>query len=364
MTERSSSPKYDRPEIAITDTEEECQSQCPPPQGPSTRSGSKRKPLTLKLEIELSTLLKFIKPYDGSREKLNSFLVNCNNAYELASDSQKDTLFKYILCQLEGKAETACSIKEFTNWQQLKEFLKTQFSERKHYAHLLTDLQECKQQPNEPASQYALRIETCLAELLTEISISHGHKSREMIGRTAAMEELALHHFQMGLKPHISNIVRCKSVRSLNDAINIAISEERIQQALSKHNPSQSSSQYSRQDRPNASKPNFQFARRNQGQQSFSNQSNFKQNFNFNRATAQSAQTPFCRYCKTPGHTLEQCRKREFNNNRFRNFDQYQAKGPQRVNFVSDETTENNEDEYPTNSVESHDTVDSNPKNE
>lgn len=355
--------KFERPEIAVTDTEEE--GLCPPYQGPSTRSISKKRNTTMtpKLDIELSTLLKFIKPYDGSREKLNSFLVNCNNAYELASDSQKDILFKYILCQLEGKAETACSIKEFTNWTQLKDFLKTQFSERKHYAHLLTDLQECKQQPNENVSQYALRIETCLSQLLTEISISHGHKSREMIGRTAAMEELALHHFQMGLLPRISNIVRCKSARTLNDAINCAISEEKIQQSLYRHNPGSSShnSQQPRFDKLNASKQNNQFARRNP---SNSNQLQQRSNFHSNRPNSNNSTTLFCRYCKTPGHTLEQCRKREYNNNRFKNYDQSQTRAAQRINFVSDDSPETNYDDHPINSTDGYDTVDCDSKNE
>nr|XP_053616810.1 uncharacterized protein LOC128678924 [Plodia interpunctella] len=289
---RSTSPK---PEISVTDTEEDTQGQLHP--GPSTRSSKKKAAVIPKSEIELSTLLKFIKPFDGCREKLNSFLVNCNNAYEIASDTQKDILFKYILCQLQGKAETACSIKEFTNWHQLKEFLKTQFSERKHYAHLLTELQECKQQVTETVSQYALRIETCLSHLLTEISISHGHKSREMIGRSAAMEELALHHFQMGLTPRISNFVRSKSVKTLNEAINIAISEERIQQSLSKHSA------------PSSNQQSRQFIRRNQNPSSFKNNPITPRPNNNNSILV-------CRYCKNPGHTIEQCRKREFNNNR------------------------------------------------
>ncbi|KAL0860508.1 hypothetical protein ABMA27_009882 [Loxostege sticticalis] len=157
MAERPNSPKFENPEVVLTDVEEESQDQFLPPPGPNTRSKKKAAAVIVKQIVELPTLLKFIKPYDGCREQLNSFLVNCNNAYELASESQKDILFKYILCQLQGKAETACSIKEFANWHQLKEFLKTQFSERKHYAHLLTELQNCKQQATEPVSQIPSR---------------------------------------------------------------------------------------------------------------------------------------------------------------------------------------------------------------
>lgn len=346
---RPLSPKFEAP---IADLEDD---NLYPPSGPVTRSSKKKAP-TIKIELDLSILLKFIKPYDGSRETLNSFLVNCSNAYELASDAQKDILFKYILCQLQGKAQNACSIKEFTNWIQLKEFLKTQFSERKHYAHLLTDLQECKQTYNEPVSQYALRIETCLSQLLTEISISHGHKSREMIGRTAAMEELALHHFQMGLVPRISNIVRCRSPKTLNEAINIAISEEKIQQSILKHSPSNA-----RPDKiSNIQSKSFQI-RRNQNP-NYSYNQNLPNNSNYPNRHGSSTNI-FCRYCKTPGHTLEQCRKRQFNNNKYK-FNQSQP-STRNVNFVSDD----HDDEYPPDipvnpAFQGYDTVDSKQKNE
>lgn len=340
---RVPSPK---PEVTITDTEDDGQTYCPPPSGPATRSQMKKRINNTKIELDLSILLKFIKPYDGSRETLNSFLVNCNNAHELATDAQKDVLFKFILCQLQGKAQIACSIKEFTNWLQLKDFLKTQFSERKHYAHILMELQNCKQKPNESVNQYALKIEDCLSQLLTEISISHGHKAREMVGRQAAMEELALHHFQLGLNPRISNIVRCKSPKTLNEAINAAISEEKIQM-FHHHQYNASNTRY---DKINSSRPNITSPNRypNQQPRSFPTIShNPKPVYPSNQ---------ICRYCKTPGHTLEQCRKREYNNNRFK-VDQNPQRPQQRVHFVEDMYEE------PTPEPEGYDTVDDNPKN-
>lgn len=316
---RAPSPKF---EVNVTEAEDD--NLCPPPSGPVTRAASKKKIATPSntTELDLSILLKFVKPYDGSRDTLNAFLVNCNNAYDLASDAQKDILFKFIICQLEGKAQTACSVKEFVDWDQLKEFLKAQFSETKHYTHLLTDLQDCKQRANEAVSQYALRVETCLSQLLTEMSISHGHKNREMIGRIAAMEELALHHFLIGLLPHISNMVRCKAPKTLNQAINFATSEEKIQHFMLKHNPP--NTRPNNIPRPNNTKP-FQ----NSNQPRFNNNNNRPSTYN------NASSVPICRYCKTPGHTLEQCRKREYNNNRFK-FNQNPTPSGSRVHFVSE----------------------------
>lgn len=286
-------------------------------------------------ELELNTLFKFIKSYDGNRETLNSFLVNCDNAFELASDSQKPILFRYVLAQLTGKAEIACSIKEFTNWEQLKEFLKTQFSERKHYSHLLMELQESRQGPQENVGQYALRMETYLSQLLTEISLSTS-KNKELPGRTAAMEDLSLHHFLMGLQPRISNIVRCKSPKSLNEAINFAISEERIQQTLYRrpqidqkiNNNGNKGNRFN----PGPSRPNPNFTQ--------SPRPSFNSNFQKNTVNNNNA---FCRYCKIAGHDISQCRKREYNNRA--RFQQNQPSRQPRVNFIEQPDEEIGRDE-------------------
>lgn len=285
-------------------------------------------------ELELNVLLKFIKSYDGSRETLNSFLVNCDNAFDLASEAQKPILFKYILSQLNGKAEIACSIKEFISWEQLKEFLKTQFSERKHYSHLLTDLQESKQGPQDTVSQYSLRVETYLSQLLTEISLSTT-KAKELPGRTAAMEDLALHHFVMGLHPRISNIVRCRSPRTLNEAINFAISEERIQQTLYK--------------RPQPDlKPSNHNNHVNKFRAGPSKHNTFTSSFTSRgpNPTAQMSNIPFCRYCKATGHDISICKKREYNNNRFKvQQNQTPFRPSPRVNFVNESYEDGGRDE-------------------
>lgn len=278
----------------------------------STRSKKNTATQSFNGELDLSILLKFIKPYNGTRETLNSFIINCNNAYELASPSQKIIVFKYILCQLSGKAETACSIKEFQSWEQLRDFLKTQFSERKHFSHLLMELQETRQLPGENVNSFSLKIENLLSQLLTEISLNNT-KAKELPGRIAAMEELALHHFSIGLHPRISNIIRCKSPKNLNEAINFATSEERIQETLYQFNNS---------SRPNKSQKHQHTL---QNQIFSKNTEPIKKNF---QTRSPSNQTIICNYCKNPGHSIENCIKRRYSMQR--NNIQPQSRYPQR----------------------------------
>lgn len=298
-----------------------------------------------KEQVSLEVILKFVKQFNGSREKLNPFLNNCDNAISLASSHQENIVFKYILSQLDGKAEIACSIKEFDSWPSLREFLQNQFGERKHYAHLLTDLQDCRQGAQENVNQFSLRVETCLSKLLTEISITN-HKKSELSGRVAAMEDLALHTFTMGLNPRISNIIRCRDPRTLNEAINYAISEEKIQQYTLKQSVTPNSKTQFRRD--DFDKPTFKTSNSN------------NHNFPKQQKPSSSFFDLFCRYCKKSGHLLEKCKLRDYNNKKFETRNRFNNPNPQpstsgfkprtefkpRINFVTEE--------------ESYDTVDSN----
>lgn len=273
------------------------------------------KPIAIQSDaVDLNVLIKFIKPFDGSRNKLTPFITNCSNAYSLASTDQKPILFRFIISQLQGRAETACSIKEFNNWDQLKDFLNTQFGERKCYAHLLTDLQECRQIINETVTQYSLRLETCLSQLLTEITLSNTKKS-ELVGKTSAMEEIALHTFVLGLQPKISNNVRVRSPKTLNEAINAAVSEEKILQFVGR--------------KPSTHEPGNSRSRPFQKPENKSPE--FRPNNAFQNKTR--AFTVYCRYCKYPGHVIEDCRKRKYNNERF-NAQNNQNRESNRVNFL------------------------------
>lgn len=263
---------------------------------------SQDKPIQIQSDtIDLNVLIKFIKPFDGSRNLLTPFITNCSNAYNLASTNQKHIIFKFIISQLQGRAEAACSIKEFSNWDQLKDFLTTQFGERKCYSHLLTDLQECRQYSNETVTQYSLRVETCLSHLLTEITLSNS-KKMELAGKTSAMEDIALNTFVLGLHPRISNNVRVRSPKTLNEAINAAISEEKILQFVNRKSFSATE--------PNSLRPRT-FPKPDYKTHEF------RPNFGFPHKPRPVAYTEYCRYCKNPGHVLENCRKREYNNKRF-----------------------------------------------
>lgn len=261
-------------------------------------------------KLTLSFLTKFIKPFNGNRESLAAFLTNCDNAITLASTSQRGILCKFILSQLEGKAQLACSLKTFEEWEELKSFLKYTFGEKKHSTHLLIDLQNCKQGSAESVTQYALRIESCLTRI--QADIHHSCTDRMILpGKIAAMEELALNTFTLGLSRNFSNIVRCRNPTNLNDAITHAVEEEKIFKlnymaqkptktcSICNKSGHSSSECYQRKREP------------------------YRRTYHVPQPLPSTSSKPpngqssvVCAYCKNVGHHINECRKRQFNNQR------------------------------------------------
>ncbi|PZC83506.1 hypothetical protein B5X24_HaOG207489 [Helicoverpa armigera] len=297
----------------------------------------------------IQVLCNFITPYQGERETLSAFLTNCQNALDLASDSQKFLILKFIISKLQGKAQVACSNKIFDNFEDLRTFLRQNFGERKHYNHLLLELQSCKQLPNETVAQYALRVETCLTDLQSEIHNSNSLK-KELAGRIAMTEDLALHTFCLGLHPNISNIVRCRDPRNLNAAISIATEEEKIYKysvkssckVCNKMGHSESECRF-RIKQSKIPYPTKQYYNANK----FRNPHELPTR-NPYEPSSSSSQPVICRYCKNIGHDISQCRKRQYNNSRFdRGNVRYTTREQKYVECanVSAETDENNDDD-------------------
>lgn len=263
-------------------------------------------------KITLSVLTKFIKPYNGDRETLPAFLTNCESAISLATTEQQNFLCKYIISQLEGKAQLACCLKKFTSWLEIKQFLRTTFGEKKHSTHLLVDLQQCKQLPSEDVMQFSIRVESCLTRLQSDIHYSC-ENDKELVGRIAAMEDLALNTFLLGLNSNFSHIVRCRNPKTLSEAITHAVEEEKI------FNLSRLSTRSSKQcticnrsghvasecykNKTKHSSSNFHHL--NSSNDSGNSEQSFS-HFNANK---------FCAYCKKRGHVIGECRKLKAKNN-------------------------------------------------
>lgn len=222
-------------------------------------------------ELPINFLIKFINKFDGNREELTSFLADCNRAFDLASEKQKSILLEYVISQISGKAKAACVNRTFHEWKDLKAYLKTMYADTKHKAQLLCELTTLKQSSEETLSNFTCRVEACLKRTINSLTSEFDLTTDSQIldGKLAMLQEIALNRFTYFTTPAISNALRIREIKTLNDAITIAKSEEQIQKMVT-----------------NAKNPK------------------------------QGRTNNVCNYCKKTGHVIGECRKRQFNNSK------------------------------------------------
>lgn len=247
----------------------------------------------LAITVPLQTLFKFIKPFDGDRQKLIPYLNAVDAAFRIASPDQIDILLAYTKTQLNGKAEAAASNHDFNTWVELKNFLKSIYADSKHHGHLLIELLSCKQLPTEQISQYICRVETALKRLLTSTQ-QNTTIPAELPGRLAAMNDLALHTFILNIKPDISSMLRARNIENLNEAFNLAIEEEKVQLLIKLKQSNFKSTECS-----------ICHKLGHTANQCFKKPSTTKPIL----YTTSNDVNNSCKYCKKVGHNIQECRK-------------------------------------------------------
>lgn len=275
--------------------------------------------------IPISTLFKFIHPFDGNREELTAFLTDCNHAFKLATQTQKHLLLTFIQTQIRGKAKTACTNRTFQQWDDLKEFLKSMYQDRKHYAQIINELTGLQQSYKETIQSYSIRIESTLKRAINAVQ-QNCNTPNDLNGQIAMLNQIALNRIVYYSKPEISCQLRTRDLKTLNEAISYALNEEQIQNMYA-HNPFKKPVPTSSKFCKNCKRPGHDT--NNCFKRSQINNINTKSEKEPQNSAQKAFNPKFCKYCKHKGHTIEQCWKRQSNN----------SKNVNRVSPVADETS-------------------------
>lgn len=242
------------------------------------------------------------KRFTGKPEDLQVFLDQINNARELCAISQRRNLLALIFNAIEGEPrETLRERPDIQSYTQLVTFLKEHYEPRESFAQAYSRLSNAKQDHNETVRQFGDRL-IHLAYLAKNASKKERKLVEETIlenGRlvtipsraaTHMIEFTALERFKVGTKLEISRFIRCNPYAdTLNKAIHEAVEFEakEIQEKSLRGN--------SRPGNCRVHGPNCGHTDRDCRVQQHKKTSNEK----------------YCSYCKIPGHTRDECRKRQ-----------------------------------------------------
>lgn len=262
--------------------------------------------------FSIDLALKMIPEFKGDRDTLHKFIACCDIVHPMATTrAETQTLLNVIKTKLSGAAYNLIKYKEFATWDELKIFLQEQYLERRTIAQIQSELLNCRQRQNEGVRPFANRIERLMLDLTDACIASEGDGARDVIQNLN--KKSALKAFVEGLQSPIKLIVKASRFENLTDAVEFACEEERT--LNSKHKNFNSDTNFT------FKKPIkcFKCGKGNHLSDQCFSQNNVRNFPSYpNRIKPENVLRiqETCRYCKNVGHTIEVCRKRQFNNSR------------------------------------------------
>ncbi|KAL3271840.1 hypothetical protein HHI36_022310 [Cryptolaemus montrouzieri] len=248
--------------------------------------------------LPLSVLFKFIKPFTGDRNELHTFITN----HKSTKSNQKPSLFLFVVSQLSTNVINEIDIQDIDSWYSLKTRLKLYYSQTKHVAQAHEELENLKQMSNENISNYFKRVEKTKNECIQAELLNS--EANEFAGQKIAIQRTALRRFISHCRPEISQMLRARDIKTLNEAYDLALQEEKILNYVKPHKSTNlycSICKMTNHPTQNCKKKKYTNSNQNTNP-STSKKTNDSQKSKY-----------FCSFCKIPGHSIEYCRKKNSN---------------------------------------------------
>lgn len=180
-------------------------------------------------ELPVTVLFKFIRPFNGDRTELASFIQNTNSAFSLAKPRQKSPLLLYVVSQLSTNVSNELELTGVHSWSELKIKLKQFYGHAKHLAQTHEELEMIRQHANESITDFFKRVERAKNDCI-QAEVMNNKSTLDLPGIRKAIQETALRRFIIHCNPVISQMLRAREIDSLNTAYGLALQEERIMQ--------------------------------------------------------------------------------------------------------------------------------------
>ncbi|CAH2098978.1 unnamed protein product [Euphydryas editha] len=174
--------------------------------------------------IDISLAERMINKYDGDKSNLHVFIDNCNNAFALLNPVYKIAFVSVVLSKIEGNIRSTLLNRSFPSWENLKEHLLENYSEKRTFAQWQLELNSCRQGQNESISKYSSRVENCYIKLIKSLEPKLTKEARE--ANVELLKKQALNIFISGLLPQLHILLKSQKPSTFEDAVSIAISEE------------------------------------------------------------------------------------------------------------------------------------------
>jgi hypothetical protein len=89
--------------------------------------------------------LKLVAEVKGEKRDVLALIANVDTAFEVIDPRNEGTLFKFVLTRISGEPRTAIMHRNLENWEELKEFLKNTYIEKRTLDYHASQLFSTKQ---------------------------------------------------------------------------------------------------------------------------------------------------------------------------------------------------------------------------
>ncbi|CAI6375262.1 unnamed protein product [Macrosiphum euphorbiae] len=244
----------------------------------------------------------------GIDEKLVFFINACELVIDITPVANQDIMLRTILNRIKGLAYEVIKYENITSWAMLKTLLKTTYDRPTNAAYLQTELFSAKQRYKETLIEYVNRIRN-LVQAVSEGS-TQGKNVSDALAVQNNIREQALLVFLEGISDRIKLMVKSKHPSTLEQAIQIAIIEDKN---TTPNEVKQKSSNF--RDRGGTQKFNKgnchvcgkygHYARDCRFKDSVKNEGKI----NMNKPIARTYMV--CEYCSKKWHTMDKCYKKK-----------------------------------------------------
>jgi hypothetical protein len=182
--------------------------------------------------ISVTEALKLISPFSGNKKEVLTFVSNVDTAFRCINPSNEDRLYQFVLTRISGEPRTAILHRNLESWEELKEFLRNTYTEKRTLDFHANQLFKARQERAESISEWIQKIQT-LGSKFRESALQNC-REEERAGILNLSDKLRNICFVQGLQSdRIQTIVRSRNNEHFDDIAEIALEEESA--IVSKH---------------------------------------------------------------------------------------------------------------------------------
>jgi hypothetical protein len=167
--------------------------------------------------ISVGEALKVVTPFKVEKREVLAFIANVSTAFEVIDPRNEGTLYKFVLTQISGEPRTAIVHRNLGNLEELKEFLKNTYTEKRTLHYHANQLFSTKQSKGESVSDWIQRVQK-LGTKFREAALQDCEQDERASILTLANKLRNIRFVQGLYSGRIQTIVRSRNHSSFDDS--------------------------------------------------------------------------------------------------------------------------------------------------